>query len=414
MSRLHVFWTVGTSFAVFGLQAIHAILLARLLGPTGRGEYGTAMFYAQTMIYIGLAGSQYSIARHAANLTGGSAALQRSALRVGLRTGLAAMLIAMSLSLLALPAEKSYLLPLCLICALLLPAEHLRLTALAVDHGRGAFNRYNFARIAGATVFPMLLLPLFLYGVDNLWLIAPLTVLVSAAGYLLYWAVSDTRQVWKGVIAPPPGQLLREGVPDAFAVLATDLYDRLGMFLVLWLVTFEEQGHYLTAIPAVSLLLVGPNALALFAFNFGADQAHPLSQRRAFQLAIMVLLVQAASYWVLSFWLQPLLLLLYGEAFRDALPVASVLLIAAALSGCAIVGDGYLRGRGRSSLGVWTRLASGVVMLLAVLAWTSVSPLLRVAMATALGHGFNLLLTASLIFRDIRARGRRVPSTASL
>ena len=39
---------------------------------------------------------------------------------------------------------------------------------------------------------------------------------------------------------------------------------------MLWLAVISVQGCYAVAVPAAALLLVAPNALALFAFNAGA------------------------------------------------------------------------------------------------------------------------------------------------
>src|ERR671911_636332 len=55
--------TVATSLTVVALNAMQGVLLARMLGPAGRGEYGTAVFYTQTFTYIGLFGSVYVLAR---------------------------------------------------------------------------------------------------------------------------------------------------------------------------------------------------------------------------------------------------------------------------------------------------------------------------------------------------------------
>ena len=98
-------WSVGTSFAIFFLTVVQGVILARLLGPEGRGEYGTAVFYTQTLTYIGLLGTQLSIARRAAKGADQIEQLGRASLRLGMLTGLATMLVASILAVVALPAE---------------------------------------------------------------------------------------------------------------------------------------------------------------------------------------------------------------------------------------------------------------------------------------------------------------------
>lgn len=393
--------TVGSNFLVFGLQAIHAILLARLLGPQGRGEYGTAMFYAQLLIYVGLMGTLFSIARMSENWKSDFAPLQRSAIRVGLITGICAMTLSMLLVLIAIPAAKKYLVPYCLICCMLLPWEHMRLTCLAVDHGRGTFRRYNLSNVVAAAIFPALVLGLYISHIDSLWVVSCLTVIVPLSGLAFYLLVSDNRK-WFGELAVAPTRLIRDGAQDGLSVLATDLYDRLGVFLVLWLVTIEGLGNYLTAVPAAQLLVVAPNALALFAFKAAANHQRKITVTQAVQSILFVLALQVTVVFLLSTILESLLLFIYGQRFIGTVPVAQVLLLAMAACGCAIVGDGYLRGRQRAILGVWTRVFGMLTMLMAAVLIDHPNPLLRVAWATACGHFVNAILIIWLVLNDVR------------
>src|SRR5262249_53758746 len=63
LSRLRdttLVWSVSTGFAIFLFTAIQGVMLARLLGPTMRGEFATAIFYTQILTYPGLLGTQLS------------------------------------------------------------------------------------------------------------------------------------------------------------------------------------------------------------------------------------------------------------------------------------------------------------------------------------------------------------------
>ena len=99
--------TVGIAFLIVALQLAQGILLARLLGPTGRGEYATAILYSQLLLYVGLLGGLEVICRHAASSSIGKQSLRRAALRLGLSVGGLTTLIAAGLSVAALPPEKT-------------------------------------------------------------------------------------------------------------------------------------------------------------------------------------------------------------------------------------------------------------------------------------------------------------------
>lgn len=391
--------TVAVSLVVFGLQAIHSILLSRLLGPTGRGEYGTAIFYAQTMIYIGLLGTHYSIARRATEQLEAPSLLQRSAFRSGLMTGLFAMAVTIVLSMIGLPESKRHILPLCFVCALLLPAEHLRLAAQAVDHGRGKFNRYNLSRLFAAAVFPVLVLGLYLADYNNLTTIAWFTVLVPVVGYIFYWLISDTKNVF-GNSSPKATQLIRAGLPDGKLVFANDLFDRLAMLLVVWIVSMADQGLFLTALPIASLLLVAPNAFELFAFRAAVSSDDKLTTSKMLRSTFAIVGVQLAILLTLQLALEPLVRILLTDRFIDAVPVARVLICGMALSGLTIAGEGYLRGRKLTKVAIYCRVISIIVMLGSVFALLSWSPLMRVAYATVAGHGINALLVGAVCLSD--------------
>ncbi len=389
--QLGMLSSVGSSFAVFGLHAIHAILLARLLGPTGRGEYGTAMFYTQTMIYIGLAGSLYSIARFAAKPDSRVGSLRGTAVKVGLLTGTASMAIAIGLSLIAVPSDKRYLLPMCVICSLMLPIEHVRLTSLAVDHGRGQFTRYNISRVFSAAVFPVIVAVFYATETKSLSLIAAMTVLSPTIGLAFYFAIFGSK---KTTFSGPPSsrEVLRDGRSDGLAVLASDLFDRLGNFWLLWLVSLEDYGFYVTALPAASLLLVAPHTFALYSFR-AANTQSLLSVSKLLRYAGLVMLFQLIALAIMLLALDPLLAILFGDAFNGISAVAQILLVAMAANGSALVGDGFLRGRGKAHYGIWSRSMAAAAMAAATVCLPIGDALQRVAVAMTIGYGVNAIIT---------------------
>ncbi|MEM7477911.1 MAG: oligosaccharide flippase family protein [Planctomycetota bacterium] len=391
--------TVAVSLSIFGLMAIHSILLSRLLGPAGRGEYGTAMFFVQTMTYIGLLGTHYSIAKFASGKHCPQQ-MQRSAFRVGVLTGIGCCFISILLSLIGLPADKQYLLPMCLICSLLLPAEHLRLTAQAVDHGRGNFGRYNLSRLFAAAVFPILVTILYVAQHNNLRLVCWLTVIVAIVSYGFYFLISDNRRVF-GKSEPSARKLIYAGLPDGGLVLANDLFDRLAILLVIWVSSLSDQGLYLTAIPIANLLVVAPFAFELFAFRAAADEDKRLTVAELVKASLLIIFVQIIVLAAIQVILQPLVPILFGAKFMGVTPVARILILAFFFSGFSIVAEGHLRGSGLAKLAIMARFLSALVMCLSVFLMPPWEPMYRVAAATVVGHAFNSVLATWLVYRNI-------------
>ena len=268
-------WSVGASFTVFFLTAVQGVLLARLLGPTMRGEYGTAIFYTQLLTFLGLLGTQLSIARRAVQGLNTFADLSRAALWVGCITGLGTMAVVCVLSFIALPAGKRELAPLCILGALYLPLEHVRLSLMAVDHGAGRLIRYSTHRLLAAIILPAMLLVVWMTGYVSLGFLVLLSVVAPLLA-LVVRLVGEPRDFWHASYSPAekrvtPFKLIKEGVPYAVAQAASDVLNRLDVLLILWLAPFYIQGLYAAAVPAVSLLSAGPHAMALFSFNAGAS-----------------------------------------------------------------------------------------------------------------------------------------------
>ncbi|MGE0606922.1 MAG: lipopolysaccharide biosynthesis protein [Pirellulales bacterium] len=338
--------TVATSFVIFTLWAVQGAVLARLLGPTARGEYGTAVLYAQLLMFIGLWGGQMTIARRAAASHRSHQQLRNAAMRYGLCTGLGTLAVVCLLALLALPKDKEHLMPLCMLCGLILPWEQMRLAMASVDHGGGAFTRYNICRLATAAMLPLLLIGLWLLDMHSLATVATMTVVASIAGFAIQWLACPQTSL-RGPSAPPIQELAAEGMPYALGIVVGNLYGRLDMLLMLWLADLTAQGNYAAAIPTANLLIVAPVALELFAFNVGARPGASPHWKKIVAAGAGLAAVQFLMAVAFAIVLEPLMVLVFGEDFRAAVPLALALLPAFALTGCAMLAEGYLRGRGR-------------------------------------------------------------------
>ncbi|MGO9111418.1 MAG: lipopolysaccharide biosynthesis protein [Thermoguttaceae bacterium] len=391
--------TVATSFFLFAINAVQAVLLARALAPEGRGEYAAALSYTRLLTYIGLLGTNFVIVRWAARAASSTVAISRAAVRMGCLTGLGTMLVVMVLSLMALPADKQYLAWLSITCALSLPLEHIRLNLNAVDQGSGRMARFNAGRIVAAVALPVLLGIAWLTCGITVRLAALLLIPSTAIGLVFRLLWSDDHRLWRPG-SPSTGVLLREAHPYAFSVIVSDLFSRLDTILILWLAGFSQQGLYAAAVPAVQLLVVAPEALAVFAFNAGAKQSRPPGAGRLLTLAVGTFLAQALA--ALAYWmiLGYLITLVYGKAFGGAVAFATALLPALVFQGCTIVADGYMRGRGQANVGIWARLAGAVAMSAAAFALYAPYRELAAPLAASVGSGVAALWLMATMVRQ--------------
>ena len=308
-SKLQFIWTVGFAFAIVGLQLGQGILLARLLGPEGRGAYAAAVLYVQLLLYIGLMGGLEVICRAATSNASDLLKLRRSALWLGMTTGGVTMVAVIALSLFALPDTKQQFMPLALLCSLSLIGQHVMLIMTAVDRGSSEFGKYNTRRFVAAAAFPAVLIVAAV--------VTQVTVAIACWLFVLASLISMSACLI-GLPEPFFGKrerstktLLRESRPYGLSMLATDLFERLDLLLVLWLAPIVEQGFYAAMVPAVYPLTVIPNTLGLFLFNAGANENRRLTRGDVHRIIGSSVAVQIAMTILFMLLIGPLVVFLW-------------------------------------------------------------------------------------------------------
>ena len=391
--------TVGISFGIVALQLAQGILLARLLGPQGRGEYAAAALYSQMMLYVGLFGGIEVICRYAADESVDRISLRRSAFRLAVITGVVSMLAVVVCNAFGLPVEKRYLVPLSLVCALSLFGQQMTLMLSAVDRGAGDFARYNRIRLLAAAAFPVLL---FLWAMlFPTTLVSTCWLLVVASGIsVIPFCFGRVSVVSGPQVGPSTPQLLREGRPYAVSMLATDLLERLDLLLMLWLTPIVKQGYYNAMIPVAYPLTVIPNTLGLFLFNAGAKQGGRLTVKRVHHILASSIGIQTLTTVAFMLLVEPVVTFVYGEEFRPAVIFAMWLAPVAAIKGIVQGLESYVKGRGRPLATIRIRIVSAIVMLLVIAALYPLTGVLSVIQGSLVGQAVCLLGLAAIVYND--------------
>ncbi len=392
--------TVGVAFAIVFLQLAQGILLARLLGPEGRGEYATAVLYLQLLLYVGLLGGVEVICRYAADPQFDRAALRRSALWFGMTAGAITTVVVIVFNSIALPADKRYLMPLACLCSLSLVGQQVMLIMTAVDRGAGNFGRYNAQRVFAAAVFPALMLLVAPWMSVSPTIAGVLFVVSSLLGMVV--CLVGMRHPLSGASEPSVLKLVKEGRPYFFSMLATDLIERLDLLLVLWLAPLVTQGLYAAMVPAVYPLTVIPNTLGLFLFNAGARNDTRLQVRDVNRILGVSLSVQATTTVVFMLLIGPVVRFVYGEDFSGAVIFALWLAPVAALRGIIQGLDSYLKGRGRPLAPINSRVASGLILLVGTFLLYPTLQTLAIPTAALASQVVCLVWLSAIVYADCR------------
>lgn len=371
--------TFLTNWLLFGIFFVQGVIVARVLGPEGRGAFGSILFFPRDLLlYVGLLGGVEVITAMAGKYRGAARQLRGAAARLAIVTGGLTILVALALALMFfLPSGKGGLLGLVALTSLFLPLEHLQLIVSGVDRGRGDFAVYNRNRLWFGLAFPLLLGGWYFLGGQELWpgweleAVCVLFVVSRVIGLIpTLWAravgpsaefLEAGRQLPESELRPR--RLLQLGRGFGLSMLASELFERLDVLLMVMLASYSVAGNYFVAIPAATLVTLLPNAAGIFAFNAGAN---PAFQPTRTYLAAMIgaaLLGQVVVGVVLWGLLPPLIRVVFGEEFEQAIQFALWLLPVCALKGYLQFADGFLKGRGRTMIGVWARCAAILCML---------------------------------------------------
>ena len=394
--------TVGVSFGIVALQLAQGILLARLLGPEGRGEYATAVLYGQMLLYVGLFGAIEVVCRYAANAAVDRESLRKAAVKLSLVTAAITTSVVIACNSFGLPQDKRYLWPLTVLCAFSIFGQQLVLVVSAIDRGAGDFARYNRLRLFAAAIFPaMLLLWLGLLGRPTL--LSTCWLLTIASSISAIPCLVRSRHPLGTEPAPGTKQLLREGRPYAMSMLATDLLDRIDLLLVLWLTSIVTQGYYNAMIPVAYPLTVIPNTLGFFLFNAGARGDGALTTRRLNHILLSAVSVQTVMTIAFIALVGFVIRLVYGEEFAPAVPFAIWLAPIAAVKGIVQGLESYVKGRGNPLATIRIRVGSAAVMLIVTLGLYPLTNVFAILQGALVGQIVCLAGLAALIYRDVES-----------
>lgn len=393
--------TIGVSIGVFGFFAVQGIVLARMLGPIGRGEFAVANLYGQALLYVCMLGAPEIFARLAAT-SNEDASIRRSALNYAFFTGFFTVIVCTILSALTIKTDQRYLLSLAVVCALGAAAQQVRISVQAVDHGKRQMFRYNVSRLIAGALFPAGLLIGWLCGFNDVKSAAWTLLITSVVAIgLCQWGMAES---WLGSTAIRISSALKSAKSLVGSIAINELMERSDMILIVWFlanVELDTVGAYAAAVPIASVMLIIPNAVSLYVFNRAARPDEIPKTSELWITFFVMLGIQVVAGLALALLMPYMLPWLYGERFETAVAFAQALIPAAALRGILQAGDAYLRARGLSMAGIPPRILGLVVLYLtAIVGWAKLGPF-AVPLGLTSAQVICCLLVVWAIHKDI-------------
>lgn len=387
-----------------GLGMVSGVLAARLLGPHGRGELAAIQTWPGFIGSLAMLGLHDALAYYSARSPSEAGGYLASAMVVALASSLPFMV----LGYLAMPwllhaqtpgivwAGRWYLLVAPVYALVGLPRYPFQ--------GREDFIPWNAMRIAPNLLWIAVLLvawasalatPVFLAGAN----LVALMLLVFPSGVLTVRRIPGPFRPDRHKLPP----LLSYGLPCMATMVPQTLNLRLDQMLMAALLPPRDLGLYVVAVAwsgAVAPLLSALSAVTMPAVASAGD--HRQSVRRlitgvqaATAMAVILTLVLAAIT-------PTAIVILFGTSFRAAIPVALVLVPAAAVLGLNSVLQEGLRGLGRPYAVLQAELAGLLMTAVALAAMLRPMGIMGAALASLLGYS---TVTAALLFNAHRYAG---------
>ena len=382
----------GGQVAVMAFNVATGALMARGLGPQGRGAFAAVLIWPQVVGWISTLGLARATAYYRAREPGRERALVANGV---LTASLAGSVLAVGLAAVLPIVLRQYdaaVVGLGRALLLLVPVVALSDIFESLFRGAGAFGVVASTRVAWGAIQCGGILVLFLLDRLDVTSAALVTVLGATAVLLVQFVILHAR----GTVSFRPERSLwnqsgRYGLRAYPGVLADIALQSVDQIVLIPMLSPGALGLYTVSTRAM-LLVQLPWALSQTLFSSLAGRAEHQRLGHAVRVIAAGAAITAAAGAFLFILAEPLISFLYGSAFLPAVGAFRVLLLAAFGMGVAKLAHEAMTGMGSPGRAGLGQVLS--VGLMGFLLWAAVPRfgLLGAAWAVALTHWANMLL----------------------
>lgn len=380
-----------TNLSIIGITLLASVLVARSLGPSGRGQFATLMAVFALAMVIGELGQSASVTYHAAARprdAGHVIAAGRRIMTVASVVTCATAIVGASLVLSDSTHTTAYAIALvgCLVNAFGGPLLY---GVQARD-----LSAWNRIRLVQPVTYTLLLAMGFLADRLSLITLAMALVASTACGLTYAWFVARQLGITGGsarrheVVAQA-----RYGALASSAGIPISLGQNLDKLALTALTSSAFVGNYAVAGSVAALSQPVATAVASVSFPQIAAADDSVTQRRLGRSALIRSLLASSAIALLiatvSVWLVPLV---FGSAFKSAVFLVWVLIPGYLLRATNTVMTGMLRGVGQPGAAARAQIGAALAFLLGLVPAVAFVGDTGVGVALALGEGLGLVL----------------------
>jgi enterobacterial common antigen flippase len=355
--------TLITNVVIQACTIVQGILVARLLGPVGRGQFAAAILWPGVFAATGGMGIAVALARRAGRATNVTRVIRTGLLLTALTGTLTAVLCAAAIPWL-LPGNDTVVRTAAYVFVPFIIFNQVSLAMIAIDQGAGWFGQMNWTRLIVNPVYLLFVVTLWFAGIRNVgWFVIGLLI---ANGAVAFARVGLALRH-----APIPGPMepaitiFREALPYGLAGSLGGLTQSADKALLLYLLGTTQLGFYTVAVTAASVVnsLAGAAGTVTFGMSTQAKDREGFDRvSRVFRFTAWIWLLAGLA---VALIIPVMLPLFYGAAFRPAIWPAVLFIPAAALAGQASILEQAMRAQGRAFIGLEASMV-GLIVLIAV------------------------------------------------
>jgi len=395
LSGSHTLQTLGCNIFILVLNMGTSFMLARALGPSGRGEVAAAMLWPPLFAYLFALGITSSVVFFAAS-SGSQSRLLASASVLALIQGLAGAAVGFFLLPLLLASQHANVVDAGRVYLLVVPISLVTLCAVGVLQGSLRILAFNVVRlILPAGYLAGALLLVFLHVATPLTIVL-LHVLLSIATLIACFLA--LRAVLRQADFRPSlvyvKRVVRYGIKVQLGDTSQIANLRLDQILMAAWLRPRELGLYVVAVSASNLLSLVSTAVRMVSVP-------SIAQLEEHGARVSLVGKTFREYWivslfgtlVLAFFLPYAIPVFFGAPFSPAVAPAEVLLVASFALGAKDVLSGAAQGLGDPWLGSRAELGSLPVTVVLLLVLIPRDGIMGAAISSLAAYGTQLAVT---------------------
>lgn len=376
----------------FGIAT--GVLVARLMGPEGRGELAEVLYWAGLIASLGICALPAAVTNRIAR---GDATDQTSVSALLLAFLLAGGSVIVGIFFVLLFASENLAALTALYVALFVPVNFAGLVMLGIDHGHQRFVRYNILRLMPQGIY--------LLGAVALWVAGSLTL----SGLLMALWLGSTLVAlirlsasWRDLGLTPSNLEIRslacKGLSYHTNALAGIAFQNADRLILIVLFTHVDLGFYAVALTlsAAGLGIVSTATATVLFPKLSGAKAPEVQRAQARNALGATFLLSLGINGAMALAAPLILPLLFGPTFAPAVPLAIVLCLAQVPASMAQLSIVALRAVDDWRAGPYSQLLALAIFLPAAFALGSQFDTLGVALALI---GAHLGAVVLLMFR---------------